>query len=302
MSESVEYGSGQSVEAGYSFGGAEAKATVSFEQHFGFSSESVASNSTETSNTVEDIIEVDAHLEYDISYTTDNSRTSCHLAISAEGDYGDLRIIPPTGRPYAWSTWCGDGGRDDPNDLAPAFRGRGSNGAILLRSDAVDKKDCTIRLDEADALIRLLRGFDVRCPHCGDMKRDAVGDRALDWFGLARSRHVSFDGRRLSDSHKDASYKALDVTGYDRDCVRDILDDVGTPISDDLLDPCQPSTNGQPSTSSGGLSYGEWSVQLAGELLDTGDVPCPAAVDVFVAWAASETGSTPATTALTGIR
>ena len=98
MSESVEYGSGQSVEAGYSFGGAEAKATVSFEQHFGFSSESVASNSTETSNTVEDVIEVDPHLEYDISFTTDNSRTSCHL-----DDLSRRRLRRPahhpTGRP-----------------------------------------------------------------------------------------------------------------------------------------------------------------------------------------------------------
>ena len=278
MTESVEYGSDQSVEAGTDFPGGNAKVTLSFNQHFGFGTESVASTSTETNVTVEDIIEVDAHLEYDVSFTTDNSRTSCQLDISAEGDYGDLRIIPPVGRPYKWSTWCGDSGRDDPNNLKPEFRGRGTNGAILLHSDAVDKKDCTIRLDEADALIRLLTGFDVRCPHCGDIELDKVGDRALDWFGLAKSRHISFSGRRLSDAHKDASYKALDVTGFDRDCVRDILDDAGTPITDDLLDPCAPDDpeNMPENIPGGGLEAGDgWSNASAA-------APCPAAGNAAV--------------------
>ena len=40
--------------------------------------------------------------------------------------------------------------------------------------------------------------------------------------------------------HKDASYKAYDTTGYDRGCVDDVLDDVGTLITDDLLDGCAP--------------------------------------------------------------
>ena len=282
MTESVEYGSGESVEAGTSFPGGEAKATLSFDQHFGFGTESVASTSSETNVTVEDIIEVDGGLEYDVSFTTDNSRTSCLLDISAEGDYGDLRILPPTGRPYSWSTWCGDGGRDDPNNLAPAFRGRGSNGAILLHSDAVDRSDCSIRLDEADALIRLLTGFDVRCPHCGDISLDKIGSRGLDWFGKAQSRHVSFTGRQLSAAHADASYKALDVTGYDRDCVRDILDDAGTPITDDLLAPCAPDTTANGATA---VTREAWAVAFIDAL---GHAATAAAVDCVVAWADGE--------------
>ena len=239
LSQSLDLTSGQSFEAGYEFGGASAKATVSFEQHFGFSSESVSSSSTETNTTVEDVAEVPSMRVYRFVFTTDNATTVCLLTISATGDWGALEILPVRGRPFRQtSTWCSRA-HDETGGNA-SFTGRGSNGDLLLRSDAVDRRSCVVKLDEADGLIRLFAGYDVRCPNCGRLKFDASGSRALEWFGMKQSRHVSFDGRRNSGSQKDASYKALDVTGFDQGCVDDVLDDVGTPVTDDLLDECAP--------------------------------------------------------------
>ena len=231
LSESLELVTGQTFEAGESFGGAEAKETLSFEEHFGLASESVTSSSTETAVTVRDKIIIPGHREFDLSFTTDNNAVNCHVRISATGDWGDLRIMPPEGRPYHNSTWCDSG----------PYVGRGSNGDILARSDAVDKSDCTIRVNEADALIRLIIGNDVRCIRCADVRLNATGERAVDWFGRPESRHVSFDGRRKSAAEKDASYRAIDTTGYSRDCVNDILDDAGRPMTDTLLDECKPN-------------------------------------------------------------
>ena len=239
LTQSLELSSGQTIEAGASFGPVDAKATISFEQKFGLETGSVAEYSKQTEDTVADTIPVPGQHEFDIAFTTDNSAVSCDLRIEATGDWTSLSIRPPRDRPYTGNTWCGSGA-DDPNHLSPAFRGRGSNGNLLLHSDAVDKRTCTIHLDSADAVVRLVTGFDVRCPHCGDMAFSALAERALDWFGRPQSRHISFDGKRRSAARKDASYKVLDVTGFDRDCVRDILDDVGTPVTDDLLDSCVP--------------------------------------------------------------
>ena len=239
LTQSLELDSGQTIEAGASFGGVEAKATISFEEHFRLESGSVASESTEHDEAVKDITEVAAHEEATFVFTVNAGATDCALTIDATGDWTALSITLPRDRPYHGDTWCGSPS-DDPNHLSPSFRGRGPNGDLLLRSDAVDKRTCTIHLDSADAIVRLVTGYDVRCPHCGDIAFSALAQRALDWFGQPESRHVSFDGRRRSASHKDASYRAYNTTGFDSTCVHDIVDDIGTPVTDDLLDDCAP--------------------------------------------------------------
>ena len=240
LEETLELDSGETFEAGASFPGGEAKATISFEQHFGVVKGSVAEQSTEHSEAIKDTTSVTGYSEGTFAFTVNAGAMDCELTIDSTGDWTGLVITPPAGRPYSSSNWC-DHGRDDPNHLAALYYGRGSNGTLLLNSDAVDKSTCTIHLDSADGLVRLFLGYDVRCPHCSDISFSALGDRALDWFGKPESRHVSFDGRRRSSTHKDASYRAFDTTHLDDDCVRDILDDVGRLVTDDLLDACAPT-------------------------------------------------------------
>ena len=75
LTETLELDSGQTFEAGASFGGAEAKATVSFEEHFGLTSESVSAFSQEETHTVADKQEIPGHRTFTDVYTTDNSAT-----------------------------------------------------------------------------------------------------------------------------------------------------------------------------------------------------------------------------------
>ena len=68
--ESIELTSGQTLEAGGDF----AKVSVSFEEKFGISQEETdRAIRTETSNTVEDVFEVDSHKKTAITFTTNNS-------------------------------------------------------------------------------------------------------------------------------------------------------------------------------------------------------------------------------------
>ena len=214
LTESLELSAGETVEAGVSFGGVEAKTTLDFTQTFGLTTESVASYESSSEHSVKDLIEVDGHTTIDFADTLNSGRTACDLKIEATGDWGGLAIIPPVDRPRTGDTFCsrsslyaGQVGRD---------YGHGHNGSILRRSDLFHGSGCRIELDSADGLIRLMRGTDVRCPHCDQLEFNALAERAIVWFGLQKSRHISFDGRRISAVHKDASYKAYDTTGYDR--------------------------------------------------------------------------------------
>ena len=239
LTQTLELESGQTFEAGAGFGGAETKETISFTEKFGLSTESIASSTAETQNTVEDVAEVPSMATYYFAFTTNNGQVSCKLTIDATGDWAMLEIIPPRDRPYHGNTWCTKA-PIQPNSLSAEYAGRGANGDVLLRSDAVDQHKCTIGFDEADGINRLFAGTDVRCPYCHNISVNAVAQRALAQFGSPDAKHISFDGRRLSGSKKDSSYKALNVTGYDTDCVEDILNDAGTAVTDDLLDRCAP--------------------------------------------------------------
>ena len=88
-------------------------------------------------------------------------------------------------RPFTGDTFCsrsslyaGQVGRD---------YGHGHNGSILRRSDLFHGSGCRIELDSADGLIRLMRGTDVRCPHCDQLEFNALAERAIIWFGLQKS-------------------------------------------------------------------------------------------------------------------
>ena len=65
--------------------------------------------------------------------------------------------------------------------------GHGHNGSILRRSDLFAGTGCRIELDSADGLIRLMRGTDVRCPHCDQLEFNNLAERAIIWFGLQKS-------------------------------------------------------------------------------------------------------------------
>ena len=238
LAQSLELSTGESFEAGVNFGGAEAKTTLDFTQTFGLNTESIAESASSSEHSVKDLTEVAGNTTVNFADTLNSSRTACDLKIRSTGDWGGLAIIPPVDRPFTGDTFCsgsslyaGQVGRD---------YGHGHNGSILRRSDLFHGSGCRIELDSADGLVRLLRGTDVRCPNCDQLEFNDLAERAIVWFGLQKSRHISFDGRRISAVHKDASYKAYDTTGYDQGCVDDVLDDVGTPITDDLLDGCQP--------------------------------------------------------------
>ena len=105
-----------------------------------------------------------------------------------------------------------------------------------------------IHLTEADDLVRLALGYDVRCRQSAKFALTPAAHAALETMQDASSRHVSFNGSRHVVSKKDASYKALDVTGQDPACVSDALDDAGTPIGeldadgDGVLDACATPT------------------------------------------------------------
>ena len=236
LTETVEFDFGLTVEAGASFGGAETKATAEVSRHLGLTTESIAAFSHESTHTVADKQLIPEHRTFTNVDTTDNSAMVCDLQIDATGDWGALQVIPPVGRPYAHDTWCSTERHPD----GQVYEGRGSNGDILLHSDAVRKSDCTIQLDEADSFVRLVEGYDVRCPHCAELSFGPYARRALDWFGMQASRHVSFDGKRRSGAHRDASYRAFDTTGYDQSCIDRILEEAGTIVGDGLLDGCQP--------------------------------------------------------------
>ena len=80
---------------------------------------------------------------------------------------------------------------------------------------------------EGDQLYRLLKGFDVRCPDCKDLRFTAAAGANLERMADPSIRWVSFEGVRHMTSKKDASYTALDVTGQNESCIADTLSKQG---------------------------------------------------------------------------
>ena len=232
LSMSLELMSGVTVEGGSPIGGS---VSATLESTFGISKESTEEHSKTTSVTVSDDIEVPGGKTYAIAFTTDNSATDCNVSINAEADWSDIKVViefPVELRPAYhkshehWSSLCY-------NQPTPY-----SNLCQLLRGTAVDdgKWRATIGFNQGDQVYRLLMGYDVRCPHCNGLIFSTAARSALAKMADPSVRWISFDGVRHSTSKADASYKALDVTGLDADCVADKFGAKGKPV--DTLDDC----------------------------------------------------------------
>ena len=225
-----------------------AKVSLSFEEKFGISQDETEGHTDETSDTVEDVLEVESHKETAITFTTNNSAVDCMVSIDAAGDW-KLRIIPPVGIPVNNATFCdslqhGNGWTNDRNDPNPTHLYRGHNGVIIVRSDATGH-DCNINLTEADDLVRLVKGFAVDCPSCINLQFSTKALAAIEIFSSTDARHISFEGTRHTNNKADASYAAYDITGESESCVAAILGREGVDVStldvdgDGILDACK---------------------------------------------------------------
>ena len=223
LTESFQLSSGVTIEAGTDI----AKVSATLEATFGISTETTQDHSTTTSVTVADDAEVDPAQVLAISFTTDNNAVDCHVDIKASGDWGRLTVIPPADIPHKGDTFC-DWSRTDGDFKLLSHT---DNGRIITRSDAMSKS-CTLQLDDADDLVRIVSGYAVSCVFCDNLAFGPTALAATETFSDAEFRHISFSGTRHSATHKDASYKALDVTGQDMTCVEEQLSKAGRSFDD----------------------------------------------------------------------
>ena len=224
LSESAEFTSGITVEAGSDV----AKASASFSSTFGISKDQTSDHAVETSDTVEDEIVVPGHRDYAITFTTDDAAVDCVVSIGAPGDWSDLRIW--IGFPTELHKSYYDGDADYWSQLHSDQPSIYTNLGLLLRGDALDdaKGGVWLTATQSDQVYRLLMGYDVRCPDCGGLRFTTAARAALVHMSDDATRWISFEGVRHQTTKKDASYTALDVTGQDGDCVSDTLSVSGT--------------------------------------------------------------------------
>ena len=226
LTESLELSSGVTVEAGTDV----AKVSATFESKFGISKTQTEDHSVETSVTVSDTAEVEPDQTAAFVYTTDDVASDCDVHINATGDWH---------APVIRFEFVGDHDKHLPFSDYSNYRTLTSHCSVLDGNQ--------LRLTEADDLVRLALGYSVGCQQSAVFTFSAGAHAALERMQDADTRHVTFDGTRHVAAKKDASYKALDVTGQDPACVSDALDDEGTPIGqldadgDGVLDACAPS-------------------------------------------------------------
>ena len=240
LSESLELTSGVTIEAGTDA----AKVSANLQSTFGISKDQTNDQAHETSDTVEDEIEVPGHHAYAIMFTTDDAGIDCLVHIGAPGDWNNphVWIGIPDGVPLA----------DQPpqprwSSIHSKFPAEYTNLGLLLQGDALQDGDggVTIDLSQADQVYRLLMGFDVRCPACDGLRFTVAARASLVKMSDKQSRWVSFEGVRHTTTRKDASYKVIDVTGQDAECVSGALSRQGVSVAtldvdgDGTLDACQ---------------------------------------------------------------
>ena len=244
LDESVELSNKTTVEAGTDFGAGSGSVSNEFSATFGIDKSSTEDHSKTTSVTVEDTINVSPDRTVAITFTTDDAAVDCDVDINAEGDWSSIKVEAEApfdwqNRGRQWSSW---------SDAVKYVPTSYSNIQILRRGTALggyDHRTATIEFDQGDQVYRLLKGFDVRCPHCGELLFTVQAKGLIEQAGDPDSRWVVFDGTRHQTTKKDASYTAMDVTGLDEDCVRDALDDAGKLVSeidqdgDGVPDACQ---------------------------------------------------------------
>ena len=241
LSESLELSSGVTVEAGTDA----AKVSANLQTTFGISKDKTTDHSVETSVTVMDTFTVSPGRDVAITFTTNDAAVNCDVSINAEGDWSDIRI------------WIGF-----PEELHKLYNAKGhdywgvlhsdkpvtySNIGLVFKGDVLadNKGGAELTFTEGDQLYRLLKGFDVRCPDCKDLRFTPAAKANLERMADPSIRWVSFEGVRHETSKKDASYTALDVTGQDETCVADTLGTQGRQAAtldadgDGKLDACQ---------------------------------------------------------------
>ena len=90
---------------------------------------------------------------------------------------------------------------------------------------------------EFDDLIRLILGYDVKCPDCKNMRFSDESRAVIKLASDTALRHVTFKGLQHEASHQSASVEFRDVTGEDPNCVADALETRNRPYNG-ALDDC----------------------------------------------------------------
>ena len=230
LDETFDTTAGQTVEAGASFPGGDAKVTATFEEHFGLAKGSLSAQSSTTTREVE----LEVHIKPDqvlaVAYTLDDSSTQCDRNIKSVADWSGVDI-------YIYRHPCGPSCDD-------------SGSALLESHDVISSHGRTvhIQLDTADDLVRLLSGADPRCDGC-HFNKSTTHDGYIGAANVSHAfsrlddakgnRSVEFNGTETTVTKDSASYIVTDVTGYDQDCVADKLTQEGVPVDDSLLDDCR---------------------------------------------------------------
>lgn len=221
LTESLELSSGQTIEAGAEFGPASAKATVSFEEHFKVDTGSVASTSTDHTETIAEKLTVPAGRKFALAYTVNDQAQDCGRDINAAADWSNITV-----------------------DLTEAVQHTGASGLSLYgqNGDLLSSHECAdiwspdhqIKFTEADDIVRFVKGYDVRCPHAFSMTGSA--SETLDRLADPTTRWISFKGKTHTVTKADASFTVKDVTGQDDTCIQTQF---GTPgVAVDSLGSC----------------------------------------------------------------
>ena len=218
LAESVEINSTTTIEGGTPLGGSVGQ---EFSETFGINHEDTHDHSTTTSNSVEAKIEVEPRHEVLVGFTTDNKTVDCDVDLNSPADWKIALHID--GCPHeqgCHSVWRLD-------------RQSTHNPHMFWHSDLHD--DHTVTFDSSDDMWRALKGTDTRCFDC-HFEFDKTAAAALDKMADPDTRNISFKGKQTSHTKADASYKAIDVTDRDDDCVRSALSTNGKSI--DSVEQC----------------------------------------------------------------
>ena len=249
LSESLELANSTTIEAGVDFGAGSGSVSDTLSETFGVSKESTADHSSETSVTVSDTITVSPGRVVAIAFSTDDAAQDCTVTIDATADWSKPRIVLD----LRWSD-------NDPRRLLSNYE---QIAGPHKKCDIIDgpalghlvqtphhgkqyQGGGSITLTEADDLVRLARGTSTHCEPSVSFALSHQGTGAVAAMEDEATRHISFSGKRHSTSEKDASYKAIDVTGQDPTCVAGKLSTGRVLISsldsdnDGVLDACKP--------------------------------------------------------------
>lgn len=227
----VALDTGTTVEGGVSFGGGDAKATQSFQQHFGVKHGSVASSATTTKREVSLDISIRPGQRLGVAYTLDNLVQDCARSIDSTIDWESIDVAVYRHR----CNQHADGWRDPcsgPNDAQ-------------LRAHYPDYEHghfVGFRFSGLGDLFELVDGHSTLCDRCRFTLSPGHGRLVNDRLRnpLDSYRSITLDATERSTVKDSASYTIADVTGLDRDCVADVLGTAGHDADslDDRLASC----------------------------------------------------------------